>query len=68
MVAIQGWIGRDGGELAVALRSAVVPGREATLFAGCGIVAASDPERELEESRVKLRPMQSALAAVVDHA
>jgi Isochorismate synthase len=58
-----GWIGRDAGELAVALRSAVVDGAEATLFAGCGIVAASEPDRELAESRVKLRPMQSALAA-----
>lgn len=58
-----GWIGRDAGELAVALRSAVIGGARATLFAGCGIVAASEPERELAESRVKLRPMQSALAA-----
>ena len=58
-----GWIGRDAGELAVALRSAIIEGAEATLFAGCGIVAASEPDRELAESRVKLRPMQSALAA-----
>lgn len=60
-----GWIGRDGGELAVALRSALIAGREATLFAGCGIVAGSDPERELAESEVKLRAMQSALAATL---
>ena len=60
-----GWVGRDGGEFAVALRSAVIAGRIATLFAGCGIVAASDPDREFAESLVKLRPMQAALAAAV---
>lgn len=60
-----GWMGRESGEFAVALRSAVIAGRDATLFAGCGIVAASDPEREFAESLVKLRPMQAALAAAV---
>jgi isochorismate synthase len=60
-----GWIGRDAGELAVALRSTLVHGAEATLFAGCGIVAGSDPARELSESRVKLQPMQLALAATL---
>jgi isochorismate synthase len=60
-----GWMGRDSGEFAVALRSAVIAGRDATLFAGCGIVAASDPDREFAESLVKLRPMQAALAAAV---
>ena len=57
-----GWIGREDGELAVALRSALVTGPEAVLFAGCGIVAASDPEAELRESRLKLRAMEAALA------
>jgi len=60
-----GWLGRDGGEFAVGLRSAVIAGREATLFAGCGIVAASDPALELAESQLKLRPIQAALAAAV---
>jgi isochorismate synthase EntC len=60
-----GWVGRDAGELAVALRSALVHGGVATLFAGCGIVAGSEPARELAESRVKLRPMQAALAATL---
>jgi isochorismate synthase EntC len=63
-----GWMGRNGGELAVALRSALVSagGHEATLFAGCGIVAGSDPAQELAESEIKLQPMQSALEAAVD--
>ena len=56
-----GWIGRDGGELAVALRSALISPHAATLFAGCGIVAGSEPARELEESEMKLRPMSMAL-------
>lgn len=58
-----GWVGRESGEIAVALRSAVISGSEATLFAGCGIVIDSDPEREFAESLLKLRPMQAALAA-----
>jgi isochorismate synthase len=57
-----GWLGADGdGELMVALRSGVVDHTRATLFAGCGIVADSDPEREWEESRMKLRAVASAL-------
>lgn len=57
-----GWLGPDGdGELMVALRSGVVHGRHVSLFAGCGIVADSDPAREWAESRMKLRPMLGAL-------
>lgn len=57
-----GWLGADGdGELMVALRCALVSGTEATLFAGCGIVADSDPVTEWEESRLKLRTMTAAL-------
>jgi isochorismate synthase len=59
-----GWVGRDEGEFAVALRSALLADASATLYAGCGIVAASDATNELAESRVKLRPMQAALGAV----
>lgn len=60
-----GWIGHERGEFAVALRSGVVAEREAWCFAGCGIVADSDPACEYEESALKLRPMQLALAAAV---
>jgi isochorismate synthase len=59
-----GWIDQNGeGEFAVALRSALLHGSEATLFAGCGIVADSNPEREYAESILKLKPMLSALGA-----
>ena len=57
-----GWLGADGdGELMVALRCGLVRGRDAVLFAGCGIVADSEAGREWEESRLKLRTMVAAL-------
>ncbi len=57
-----GWLDRRGdGEFVVAIRSGVVNGSSASLFAGCGIVADSEPAREWEESQVKLRVLASAL-------
>lgn len=61
-----GWLGADGdGEWGIALRSAEVDADDPhrlRLFAGCGIVTASDPAAELAESRAKLVPMKDALA------
>lgn len=57
-----GWLDtRGNGEFAVAIRSGLVRGAEARLYAGCGIVRDSVPEREWEESMMKLRPMSCAL-------
>lgn len=57
-----GWVGPDGdGEFAVAIRSALISGDRASLFAGCGIVEGSDPEAEYKESLLKLRPMLRTL-------
>jgi isochorismate synthase len=57
-----GWMDARGeGEFAVAIRSALLRGAEASLFAGCGIVAGSDPDREYAESCLKLRPVMAAL-------
>jgi len=57
-----GWFDLEGnGELAVAIRSGVVAGERAHLYAGSGIVAGSDPDRELAETDVKLRAMLGAL-------
>src|SRR6185436_10948230 len=43
-----GWLNGGGeGEFVVGIRSALLRGREATLFAGCGIVADSVPSAEL---------------------
>ncbi|MGC5167639.1 isochorismate synthase [Luteimicrobium sp. DT211] len=70
-----GWFGADGdGEWGIALRSAELgtasgddessdeAAHRIRLFAGCGIVAASDPEAELRESDAKLEPLRFALA------
>ncbi len=57
-----GWIGPGGsGEFAVALRSGLIAGGTATLFAGCGIVADSEPESEYAESCLKLQVMLRGL-------
>lgn len=57
-----GWVGADGdGEWAIALRCAQVDENgDLTAFAGCGIVADSDPERELAETTMKFRPIVEA--------
>ncbi len=49
------------GEFAIALRCAELAGARARLFAGSGLVTGSVPEEELEETRLKLRAMLSAL-------
>ena len=57
-----GWIDAAGnGEWGIALRCAQLAGPTARLFAGCGIVAGSDPAAELAETLVKLKPMRGAL-------
>lgn len=56
-----GWMdSRGDGQWAIALRCAELDGDRARLFAGAGIVDGSLPEAELEETRLKLRAMQSA--------
>lgn len=57
-----GWTDPSGnGQIAVALRCALVRGDTAHLYAGAGIVAGSLPERELEETRLKFRPLLNLL-------
>lgn len=57
-----GWMdGSGNGEFVVAIRSALIQGQEVSLFAGCGIVEESNPEAELQETRVKIKPMLTAL-------
>ena len=57
-----GWVdGAGDGEFAVALRSAVVEGDRAWLFAGNGIMGDSVPELELAEVQLKFRPVAEAL-------
>lgn len=62
-----GWMDAAGdGEWGIALRSAQVGadpqgGSRVRLYAGCGIVAGSDPSAELAESQAKLQPVRMAL-------
>jgi menaquinone-specific isochorismate synthase len=60
-----GWLDASGdGEWGIALRCAEVDPadpRRLRLFAGCGIVAGSQPLQELAESNAKLVPMRDAL-------
>ena len=57
-----GWVdGRGDGEWVLGLRSANVAGRQAALYAGNGIVAASAPDAELAETQLKLPALLAAL-------
>lgn len=59
---VLGWVdGQGGGELVVSIRSALLRAGRAWAFAGCGIVAGSTPDREYQESQVKLQPVLEAL-------
>ena len=56
------WIdARGDGEFFVGLRSALITGTRARLYAGAGIVAGSSPEKEFAETELKFRAMQDAL-------
>jgi salicylate biosynthesis isochorismate synthase len=58
-----GWTDLAGdGEFCVALRCALLRGAAATCYAGCGIVADSDPAAELAETEVKLQALLPVLA------
>ena len=53
-----GWMdAAEDGEFCVGLRSALLRDRDAHLFAGCGIVADSDPAAELQESELKFEAL-----------
>jgi menaquinone-specific isochorismate synthase len=62
-----GWFDHEGnGTFAVAIRSAVTVGTTARLYAGAGIVADSQPEREWAETRLKFRPVANALGVALE--
>ncbi|HEX6845308.1 MAG TPA: isochorismate synthase [Actinomycetota bacterium] len=57
-----GWVDATGdGEWAIALRCALLDGPRATLYAGAGIVADSDPASEADETERKFRAFLDAL-------
>lgn len=57
-----GWVDAAGdGKWAISLRSAeLAPDGTLTAYAGAGIVADSDPDRELAETKLKFRPIVEA--------
>ena len=58
-----GWIGQDASEFAVGIRSGRILNNEISLFAGAGIVRASDPQLEWNETEHKL----SLFLDVINH-
>ncbi len=57
-----GWVdSRGGGEFIVALRSALVSGSEARMYAGAGIIEGSTIDKEFAETELKFRAMQDAI-------
>lgn len=57
-----GWIDAEGNaEFVVGIRSALLEGDRARLYAGAGIVSGSDPEREAAEVNLKLQALLRAL-------
>jgi menaquinone-specific isochorismate synthase len=57
-----GWLAPKGdGEFAVGIRSAVANQNQVRLYAGAGIVADSDPEKEWRETELKFQPILKAL-------
>jgi anthranilate/para-aminobenzoate synthase component I len=62
-----GFIDREGGlSLAVAIRTATVRGEEVQYWAGGGIVEASDPDREVEETELKARVFLDAVSSLTN--
>jgi salicylate biosynthesis isochorismate synthase/menaquinone-specific isochorismate synthase len=58
-----GWTDTNGdGEFCVTLRCALLRGELASCYAGCGIVADSDPSSELAETEVKLQALLPVLS------
>jgi isochorismate synthase len=57
-----GWVDAAGnGEFAVSVRTAQIDGPVATIAAGVGVVAQSDPEAELAETQAKFRAMLGSI-------
>ncbi|MBD3882254.1 isochorismate synthase [Phormidium tenue FACHB-886] len=57
-----GWVDATGNaEFVVGIRSALLEGNQARLYAGAGIVAGSDPMKEMAEVRLKLQALLQTL-------
>jgi menaquinone-specific isochorismate synthase len=56
-----GWVDAEGGEFAVAIRSALAIDATLNLYAGSGIVTGSDPAREWDETEQKMQQLLEAI-------
>lgn len=60
-----GWVDyKMDGQFAVTIRSAVAQEKRVWMYAGAGIVADSEPQKEWDEIALKFRPMLSALGVL----
>jgi menaquinone-specific isochorismate synthase len=59
---VVGWFNHlNEGEMVVGIRSALIEGADACLYAGAGIVAGSTPEKEMRETELKLDALLEAM-------
>lgn len=59
---VVGWFNHlNEGEMVVGIRSALIDGCRAKLYAGAGIVKGSEPEREMRETELKLKALLETL-------
>lgn len=59
-----GWFNHlNEGEMVVGIRSALIKGDTAQLYAGAGIVEGSDPEKEMRETEMKLHALLDVLTS-----
>ena len=61
---VVGWFNHlNEGEMVVGIRSALIEGKQACLYAGAGIVEGSDPDKEMRETEMKLRALLDILSS-----
>lgn len=59
---VVGWFNHlNEGEMVVSIRSALIEGDTARLYAGAGIVEGSDPDKEMRETEMKLHALLDVL-------
>ena len=56
-----GWVGYDGSEFAIGIRSGLTAGRELRLYTGAGIVSGATPDQEWDEIETKMDGLLNAL-------
>jgi len=56
-----GWVGCNGSEFAIGIRSGLTAGRELRLYTGAGIVSGATPDQEWDEIETKMAGLLNAL-------